>query len=727
MVASAATSAVGVSRTIELLAPLYAEVCQHLSGRATSVPVTLQRTADDWLQLVFPGPNVRKDVACVNGASGCRCDFVRFLRSLLVLTERQIVTMSATYAVTPRSIDQNRVATLQLRLRVHEDAQRGTSLKDFDFVLCHLQATVLTIVARNEQARKEALNAALEEARNSSCHVVGCRLHPWDKTVQPKQKLNLPDVFHSLTSQMEVDQMEIRDDATYVARLTRPNKKIVMTDLPTNVLQNIVCLMNARDLASLSGVCSLFQHMAYEVVPGLNLVLYEHQRRGLKWMLRRETPVGPICFRCNAVFDREAFQRLQPGFEFEMVEAVALEANNPGLNQEANGQNGRNAPRQPRRAMDLTRDIHFIDASKAFYAATRIKELKEEFLLRSMNPSGRSSRCQARYLKAIIFSQFKDHIWHTKVAFAQQGVPTADFIAGLSPEVRMKQLARFRKDPNVNVLLLTEVGSHGLDLSFVTHIFLMDEIWDKALEQQVISRAHRMGANQAVVVEQLWMRGSVESQMLKPHETDENQIELDDKPEVLASPTRAKAQQGGSPGRSPKKTNTGGGTMFNAPSKKRKRHRTEGDARTAAKSNKNTILQRKLNYVLHKLRLLEEDIVGEPGQRSALHDPTPKPPSSEDMVVIDSSSGDESKEADDEGEKEDDIEPVTMVQNARRCWEKQRRIVAALNSGDNEVKLPATKVMRAEVKATTKTTIVVKSKAKAVSFRIIDDDDSESE
>ncbi|KAF1793560.1 P-loop containing nucleoside triphosphate hydrolase [Phytophthora cactorum] len=1152
MVASAATSAVGVSRTIELLAPLYAEVCQHLSGRATSVPVTLQRTADDWLQLVFPGPNVRKDVACVNGASGCRCDFVRFLRALLVLTERQIVTMSATYAVTPRSIDQNRVATLQLRLRVHEDAQRGTSLKDFDFVLCHLQATVLTIVARNEQARKEALNAALEEARNSSCHVVGCRLHPWDKTVQPKQKLYLPDVFHSLTSQMEVDQMEIRDDATYVARMTRPNKKIVMTDLPTNVLQNIVCLMNARDLASLSGVCSLFQHMAYEVVPGLNLVLYEHQRRGLKWMLRRETPsltcipqphpfilssesnsesataidliedrvishphetardacggmfcdepglgktitmlalilrtkgqttdntpvepgggytarpglrssssrgrsvnaedlvssgaslivapdplvehwkyqveahvapgalrvfvdpgvehklpfnidlaeydvvitsfsrlarewrlhrptsalearmpdrygfegpqryadgtlrgnvsslltvhwvrvivdeghklggqtpsdlmqlarlicaerrwilpepirrtvfidptlteysqyngiaaavranlvitnmdpktpgyqhpdsllnpvnrkealrvvsnlrsaccggsavkvslaessrldtinmlnalnvdgenmgividylrkvqlqgmvtqcgcckrklqllmiipcghlccadcvedrmkrVGPICFRCNAVFDREAFQRLQPGFEFEMVEAVALEANNPGLNQEANGQNGRNAPRQPRRAMDLTRDIHFIDASKAFYAATRIKELKEEFLLRSMNPSGRSSRCQARYLKAIIFSQFKDHIWHTKVAFAQQGVPTADFIAGLSPEVRMKQLARFRKDPNVNVLLLTEVGSHGLDLSFVTHIFLMDEIWDKALEQQVISRAHRMGANQVVVVEQLWMRGSVESQMLKPHETDENQIELDDKPEVLASPTRAKAQQGGSPGRSPKKTNTGGGTMFNAPSKKRKRHRTEGDARTAAKSNKNTILQRKLNYVLHKLRLLEEDIVGEPGQvrffveddhknviRQATHVipnrgstvstantqlPTPTvatttPPS----TVQTTARPVRNKEADDEGEKEDDIEPVMMVQNARRCWEKQRRIVAALSSGDNEVKLPATKVMRAEVKATTKTTIVVKSKAKAVSFRIIDDDDSESE
>eukprot|EP00644_Phytophthora_capsici_P005928 jgi/Phyca11/539046/estExt2_Genewise1Plus.C_PHYCAscaffold_20859 len=362
---------------------------------------------------------------------------------------------------------------------------------------------------------------------------------------------------------------------------------------------------------------------------------------------------GPCCFRCNAVFDREAFQRLQPGFEFEMVDDVALEATNPDLNQngrhggrvnqlqqrvnqdqiregqephgqarnqrgqETNGRNGQNAPRQPRRALDLTRDIHFIDASKAFYAATRIKELKEEFLFRSMNPSSsRTSRRQARNFKAIIFSQFKEHIWHTKVAFAQQGVPTADFIAGLSPEVRMKQLMRFRKDPNLNVLLLTEVGSHGLDLSFVTHIFLMDEIWDKSLEQQVISRAHRMGATQAVIVEQLWMRGSVESQMLRPQETDEEgQVEVEEKkPEVIASPTRIKAQQGDSPGRSPKKPNTGGGTMFTSPSRKRKRNRSVGDVRKVAKGNKNTFLQRKLNYVLSNLRLLGEDVVAEAGQ-----------------------------------------------------------------------------------------------------------------
>lgn len=37
-------------------------------------------------------------------------------------------------------------------------------------------------------------------------------------------------------------------------------------------------------------------------------------------------------------------------------------------------------------------------------------------------------------------------------------------------------------------------GSHGLDLSFVTRIFLLERIKDKALQEQIISRANRMGA-----------------------------------------------------------------------------------------------------------------------------------------------------------------------------------------------------------------------------------------
>lgn len=50
------------------------------------------------------------------------------------------------------------------------------------------------------------------------------------------------------------------------------------------------------------------------------------------------------------------------------------------------------------------------------------------------------------------------------------------------------------EDEDASVLLLQEDGSTGLDLSFATHLFLLDTVRDPALESQIISRAHRMGA-----------------------------------------------------------------------------------------------------------------------------------------------------------------------------------------------------------------------------------------
>lgn len=49
-------------------------------------------------------------------------------------------------------------------------------------------------------------------------------------------------------------------------------------------------------------------------------------------------------------------------------------------------------------------------------------------------------------------------------------------------------------DEDASILLLHTDGSHGLDLSFATHLFLLEKIKDPSLERQIISRAHRMGA-----------------------------------------------------------------------------------------------------------------------------------------------------------------------------------------------------------------------------------------
>lgn len=54
---------------------------------------------------------------------------------------------------------------------------------------------------------------------------------------------------------------------------------------------------------------------------------------------------------------------------------------------------------------------------------------------------------------------------------------------------------------DVYLLFLDQGLSHGLDLSFVTHMFLLEPIDDAALLEQVTSRAHRLGATGPVTVE----------------------------------------------------------------------------------------------------------------------------------------------------------------------------------------------------------------------------------
>ncbi|POM59942.1 F-box protein [Phytophthora palmivora] len=1053
------------NRTLVLLAPVYRDVC----STSRSTPVELQRTADDWLKLVFSTPDglVEKEVACINSHDGCRCDYVRLLRSLMVLSERKTLTVTGKYVV--ETVDSNPIATLEMSVKISSHANIGESLKAFEFVMSHLQIEGLSIARRSEKSRKEARKCEFLDATCSSCHVVGCRLHSWeaDEVLGPKSKLHLPDVFQSLMIHMEAEQLEIRDDAAFVTRAENSSKQqLSITDLPTNTLHTVVQLMTAKEIAVLSQVCSLFRHLAYEVVPGLNLVLYEHQRKGLKWMLYRETPslinrsllhpfifprrpgqktkvginlldfkvveqvdtrardmcggmfcdepglgktitmlalilrtkghstrnvqmqdetentldanlryarsqdrsvpaeklvssgaslivvpdplvehwkyqievhvvqgalrafidegngglpsnsnlaaydvvvisfsrlakewklhrpasgleermperygfegsqrytdgtirgevsslltvhwvrvivdeghklggqtptnlmrmarilsaerrwvmtgtptpntlqsadlrfmhgllvflrnkpygqpdgrawtkaiarpfeqnqpigyyrlqsllsrimmrhtkesiqeilpepirhtvyidptpsehaqynvvaaavranlvitnldphgpgnqhldsllnpinrkealrvvsnlqfaccggvktevvlsnkarletinmlteldvdsnnistvveylrrvtlpgmttkcgscnrnlqllmiipcghlccadcvedrfnkIGPSCFLCKEVFDPEVFQELQPGFDFREVDDANDKKRNSDVRQGSRGQQHGITQRQP----PSNRHYWIVDASKIFYVATRVRELKKEFARRpAMHGAGQNQ--QPRYVKVIIFSQFTEFIWRTKLAFMQQKIPTADFITLVNPKARMKALKRFRTDPSLNVLLLSELGSHGLDLSFVTHVFLMEEIWDKSLEQQVVSRAHRMGAQQAVEVEQLRMRGSVESEIAKVNEFNENKV---DPPRIvhdLGPPTRTR-----------KRPRSGGNTLLNVAGKKK---RKRNYARKVPTGNKSTFLQRKLDYVLNHLRLLDTSAAAAPRQ-----------------------------------------------------------------------------------------------------------------
>ncbi|KAJ0403344.1 hypothetical protein ATCC90586_005166 [Pythium insidiosum] len=287
---------------IELLAPVVASI-PHSTGLVTTHAVILRRTGDDWLEMVFPelslpGRMVTIDVACVNREEGCRCDFVRLLRNVLVLMEQRILRATTKYVLS--SIDDTAtgesrtIATLQVFVQLHErlETAKVTSLRDFELVLSHLQSG---IIGPRRQQRTHTIARMVESAKRSRCHVVGCELHPMDEGTSdacPK-RLALSDVFENLTSHIDVDQMPIREDETYIARMKRAKREIILTDLPVSVLHSIVRMLNSRELAAMSAVCSMLQHMAYEVVPGLKLLLYSHQRKALKWMLFREGSSRP--------------------------------------------------------------------------------------------------------------------------------------------------------------------------------------------------------------------------------------------------------------------------------------------------------------------------------------------------------------------------------------------------------------------------------------------------
>ncbi|XP_066307949.1 F-box protein At3g54460-like isoform X2 [Miscanthus floridulus] len=147
---------------------------------------------------------------------------------------------------------------------------------------------------------------------------------------------------------------------------------------------------------------------------------------------------------------------------------------------------------------DWDPDWQSTSSSKVAYLIEKLRSLREtgDNITNSVGHANTPSyQPQAMFDKVIIFSQFLEHI-HVI-------------------EQQRSALMKFQEDPTCMALVMDGTAALGLDLSFVTHVFLMEPIWDRSMEEQVISRAHRMGATRPIHVETLAMRGTVEEQMLK--------------------------------------------------------------------------------------------------------------------------------------------------------------------------------------------------------------------
>ena len=91
-----------------------------------------------------------------------------------------------------------------------------------------------------------------------------------------------------------------------------------------------------------------------------------------------------------------------------------------------------------------------------------------------------------------------------------------------------KSVDAFKFDENINVILmLYSHGANGLNLIEATHVLLVEPTLDKSQELQAIGRVHRIGQNKPTFVHRFIIRHTIEEQVYKIFNSNQNDIDLD--------------------------------------------------------------------------------------------------------------------------------------------------------------------------------------------------------
>ncbi|KAL7558179.1 hypothetical protein ACA910_016232 [Epithemia clementina (nom. ined.)] len=149
------------------------------------------------------------------------------------------------------------------------------------------------------------------------------------------------------------------------------------------------------------------------------------------------------------------------------------------------------------------------EESKSSYLVSKLLELVRS--KRNYINNGAADDSSERPFKAIVFSQYRGALNLTGTHMLRRF--GAACVAEYWGRYRTDELRKFIHSKECFCMLLGKDGSEGLDLSFVTHIFFLEEIWDRSLADQAVSRAWRMGARGRVQVETLVAEHSVEETM----------------------------------------------------------------------------------------------------------------------------------------------------------------------------------------------------------------------
>ncbi|CAO3608684.1 unnamed protein product [Cunninghamella echinulata] len=123
--------------------------------------------------------------------------------------------------------------------------------------------------------------------------------------------------------------------------------------------------------------------------------------------------------------------------------------------------------------------------------------------------------------KCIIFSQYYNEMQEIYLALKLVKVRTLMYLeSSMTNNQRSQTIITFNTSENANVMIMAvQKAAYGIDLSSATRVYFVSPVWQSAMEQQAIKRAHRIGQKNPVYVEILVIRNSIEDALLKRRNT----------------------------------------------------------------------------------------------------------------------------------------------------------------------------------------------------------------
>ena len=116
--------------------------------------------------------------------------------------------------------------------------------------------------------------------------------------------------------------------------------------------------------------------------------------------------------------------------------------------------------------------------------------------------------------KALIFSSFVKHLDLVASYLDRQQVNYA-YLTGQTQN-REEEIEKFQNNDDYPFFLISlKAGGVGLNLTAADYVLILDPWWNPAAENQAISRAHRIGQKQHVMVYRFITKGTLEEKIIK--------------------------------------------------------------------------------------------------------------------------------------------------------------------------------------------------------------------